>query len=493
MRRIQWTLGLMICLLLLKGLTVFAVGSIEPQELKNVKIAIDSGKQVSISGKMPSGIGQKIVISMSNSENQVKYTNCILCDKEGAFSVSFSAKEFPFGNYKIKIGGDGIYTPITAAIIVPPTICFLELKPVVDGSQRFTLSGRISSGADKKVSLVLLDPNDLPIYLNSIYSKKDGEFTFVCPLGEKENGEYTAKLCGEGMGKNFTVSFSIGESSGNAELSDIRTDDGALNQPFDPYQNSYYMVVPPQTEAITIYPVASDLNASVSVQGKSVSFGAEPSKVYLTEQTTDVKITVTSQDGQEKNTYLLKVCQGRVDTLTDITASATEDGLVKVSGKTSAGEKETVTAMITDPEGDCQYINSVLSQKDGRFAFSYKMVKPPAGTYFVQLAGDQVPEIVTTSFVYMPPTAELRERGDHDRGGGGALKYSITIDDIELKDIIIPSTFSAASGTTITLSVASPHHVSYYIYNDGSGYVPLNGPTFVMPAANVKIKAVLVD
>jgi hypothetical protein len=68
-----------------------------------------------------------------------------------------------------------------------------------DRSKLVTVRGNIDSGADQKVGIIVLDPEEDLDYIDQTSSTSDGSFEFSYKLKNESTGTYTVKVGGEGV------------------------------------------------------------------------------------------------------------------------------------------------------------------------------------------------------------------------------------------------------------------------------------------------------
>lgn len=74
--------------------------------------------------------------------------------------------------------------------------------------------------------------------------------------------------------------------------------------------------------------------------------------------------------------------------------------LVTVTGTISSGEGKRVILRITDPNGNLEYIDQVVSTMGGSFTMSYIMDNTATGQYAVEALGEDVNSVKQAAFIY---------------------------------------------------------------------------------------------
>ncbi len=96
-------------------------------------------------------------------------------------------------------------------------------------------------------------------------------------------------------------------SSNNADLASLVPSSGTLSPAFGAAILAYNATVPNATSSLTITPTVAQANATVKVNGTTVTSGSASSPVSLVVGTNPITTTVTAQDGTTTKTYTLTV------------------------------------------------------------------------------------------------------------------------------------------------------------------------------------------
>lgn len=180
--------------------------------------------------------------------------------------------------------------------------------------------------------------------VRSVYTYKDNGkgtlFTVVFKvLPGAEKAEISAKLYdivdnnAEPMGNNITANLSsaVIVPSGEALLLDLIPSTGELNEDFSPYTTEYSISVPYEVDSMS-FEVAVSQGAKCSINRKNLGPGGS---------TTDFLLTVSSEDGETKNIYTVKVTRGAYVRPSGGVSSDTDEPLNDTES-TNAPEYETV-------------------------------------------------------------------------------------------------------------------------------------------------------
>jgi hypothetical protein len=382
--------------------------------------ANENGK-VTVSGSISSGPGQQITIAVIDPGGSLGYANSVLSTANGDFAFSYVMTNGIPGTYAVRLGGSGVEIPVTVTFYSP--VALLGVSASLNSGQ-VVASGRITTGAGQQITIDVTDPRGQPDYVDSTLSQADGEFVFLYPLASMITGTYHVKIGAEGISNPVIVSFPYGCTSDDATLENLELSAGSLDQVFAPETVSYTATMPLDVSSVAVIPSACDANASVKVNGESVTSGSESNEINLADGNSTISVVVTAQDGVTTKTYTVKIARGY--TLSDLTARISQTKQVTVSGRISSGTGQVISVAITDPGGNYEYVNSTLSTDGGDFSFSYPMLNDNTpGTYMVKVGGGMVAEPATATFNYMPMSFE---------GGGGVTRTQITAVTIAMQD-----------------------------------------------------------
>jgi gliding motility-associated-like protein len=121
-------------------------------------------------------------------------------------------------------------------------------------------------------------------------------------------------------------------ASSNADLAALTTSNGTLTPVFSPATLNYNISVNNSISTITITPTTSDVNATLTVNGKAQAQGITSLPITLNLGNNTIKTVVTAQDGTTKSSYTLTVNRSAP---TAASSNATLANLVLSSGSLS--------------------------------------------------------------------------------------------------------------------------------------------------------------
>ena len=113
-------------------------------------------------------------------------------------------------------------------------------------------------------------------------------------------------------GNPMTAPFTAGTpwvrgGSTDATLSDLVPSAGTLDPAFDAATAAYDISVDNATDSITLTPTAADANATITVDGQTVTSGSVSQQIALAVGTTPIPVVVTAEDGATTQTYTVTV------------------------------------------------------------------------------------------------------------------------------------------------------------------------------------------
>ncbi|MCL6610383.1 MAG: cadherin-like beta sandwich domain-containing protein [Peptococcaceae bacterium] len=415
----------------------------------SARTAINDSGQVDVNGKISSGPGQQVTIAVIAPDGGIEYTDSVLSTANGEFTFSYPMTNRTPGTYKVRLGGSGVDRPVTATFYSP--LALLGVSASVRGNDWVLVSGRITSGAGQQVAINVTAPDGRLDYVDSTLSQAGGGFAFLYPLTRKIKGTYRVKIGAGGIYNPVTVSFPFGCKSDDATLANLKLSAGSLDQAFAPERTGYTATVPVDVNSVAVIPVTSDVQASVKVNGESVASGSKSKGINLAAGAANkINIVATAQDGVTTKTYTVNIARGYK--LSDVTAQISQEKQVSVSGRISAGSGQVISVVITDPNGNNDYVNSTLSAGGGDFSFSYPLSNNTGGTYTVKVGGKNVAAPATASFSYTPV---IYSGGGG--GGGGFVPTSAVA--VSSDEIVI--TFSKAMNDPEDSSVFAAFEATY--------------------------------
>ena len=163
-------------------------------------------------------------------------------------------------------------------------------RAIVEGNT-ISVTGVISTGEGKKVSVKVNDPNGKLIYLNDALAGKDGAFGFQVPILNRISGEYRVELGGYGVEETVQTSVSYVVSAEKEFLSfSLDGNRGTING---------------TSVTVTCYNVTNyNMTASFAASPKAtvrVGDKVQESGVTQNNFSNSVIYTVVAEDGSTKN------------------------------------------------------------------------------------------------------------------------------------------------------------------------------------------------
>ena len=275
------------------------------------------------------------------------------------------------------------------------------VSAAIDSNKVVTISGVLSSGAGQPVSVMITDPNGMLEYVSNTTTASGGSYSFSYTMSNTATGAYNVTVGAPGLTGPVTTSF-------------------------------VYNTVPVINATVS---AAIDSNKVVTVSGAVGSTGGQPVSVMITDPNgmlEYVSNTTTASGGSYSFSYTMSntatgaynvtvgapALTGPVTTsfvyntvpVINATVSAAIDSnkVVTVSGAVGSTGGQPVSVMITDPNGMLEYVSNTTTAAGGAFSFSYTMSNTAQGTYLVIVGSPQLTAPLTTSFVYLPGSADLK-------------------------------------------------------------------------------------
>ncbi|TSD67873.1 T9SS type B sorting domain-containing protein [Inquilinus sp. KBS0705] len=349
--------------------------------------------------------------------------------------------------------------PATDATLSSLAIDGADIDPGFDAGTTAYTASVTNDIASVNITQQVTDPN-ATVKINGSAAPSDGSAVAV-PLIIGDNTITISVTAQDGTTINdYTITVTRAQSS-DATLSSLTFSSGDLDPAFDPYTNEYNASVGTDISSVNVTPVATDANATVTVNDSTITPGTAPITVPLDFGDNSVTINVTAQDGTP-NTYTITVNrpQSSDATLSSLAVSTgelspafTPDGLeytLAVSDTTSAihitptANSPSAVITVNDTEvksgeqsedipldfGD-NYINITVTAQDGT-----------PNTYTVTVNRPQSSDATLSSLAVS--TGELSPAFTPD-----GLEYTVAVSDTTSSINITPTANSASAFVTI--------------------------------------------
>ena len=174
------------------------------------------GRFVTVTGNITSGEGKNIFVVVQDPKQNVVYENQIVSGAGGNFSINFSLAENAAGGlYFVILNGDGVENPVYNLFSYmggsepAPAIITAE---VTNTGKNVTVTGNISTGEGKQITLDVKDENDNVIYQGQTESVAEGSFVITFSLPETaQEGIYNITVGGTNVDVpvNLTFTYTI--------------------------------------------------------------------------------------------------------------------------------------------------------------------------------------------------------------------------------------------------------------------------------------------
>ncbi|WP_322907883.1 Ig-like domain-containing protein, partial [Paenibacillus sp. SGZ-1009] len=133
----------------------------------------------------------------------------------------------------------------------------------------------------------------------------NGIASFVVTNSKKESVTYSAQIAADNVTLTRTVNVQF--LSDNANLASLQLSAGVLIPIFTPAQTSYMASVPNDVYQLTFTPTAADSNATIRINGSTISSGTASIPISLQTGNNTVTIELIAADGQTRKTYTIQV------------------------------------------------------------------------------------------------------------------------------------------------------------------------------------------
>ncbi|QYR21853.1 cadherin-like beta sandwich domain-containing protein [Paenibacillus sp. sptzw28] len=219
-----------------------------------------------------------------------------------------------------------------------------------------------------KVTPTTADPNATVTVNGKLVA--GGAASAPIPLNPGDN-PITVTVTAQDGTTTKTYSLNVTRAAGtNADLSNLALSSGSLSPAFASGVQSYTASVANNVTSVTVTPTASDLNATLTVNGKAVASGAASAAIPLSVGDNRIDVLVTAEDGTTAKTYTVIVTRSASNS-TDLSSLALSEGTlspafssaVTAYSATVANEiaSVTVTAAAVDPNAIITVDGTIVS------------------------------------------------------------------------------------------------------------------------------------
>ncbi|WP_214608410.1 cadherin-like beta sandwich domain-containing protein [Nubsella zeaxanthinifaciens] len=186
-----------------------------------------------------------------------------------------------------------------------------------------------------------------------------------------------------------TASFATGTSN-NANLSGFTLSQGTLSPAFSASQTSYTATVMSGTTSITITPTAAQGNATIKVNGTTVTSGNASGNIALALGSNVITIEVTAQDGTTIKTYTVTVTRESTlpVTLLSFTGKAQADGNYLQWRTTAERDNKGYIIYRKVAGNDYKLLDRLAPNLSDTYYFTDK--NPPVGNSYYQLVQEDL-------------------------------------------------------------------------------------------------------
>ncbi|HEY4327109.1 MAG TPA: cadherin-like beta sandwich domain-containing protein [Mucilaginibacter sp.] len=232
----------------------------------------------------------KTIVTAQDKTTKITYTTTVV----RAPSSNAGLSNVAVGTGKLSPGFATATTGYTMG--VGNTTTSIQIRPTTsDVNATLTLNGvKLPSGAISPAIVLAIGNNIISI----VVTAQDGTTNSYA---------ITVKRASSALSTKLLLTTDRQKSSTNANLASLKTDFGQLSPIFNPDTLNYNVTVNNSTSALAITPVASDTNATLTVNGTTLLGGNTSMPVALNIGENKITTLVTAQDGATIRSYTINV------------------------------------------------------------------------------------------------------------------------------------------------------------------------------------------
>lgn len=322
--------------------------------------------------------------------------------KDGVLSKSFLLDREENG-FTIKVTAmSGDIRSYTVTVIRKDAgIPELTAKAAADPDKNVEISGTISTGSGKPITVLVKNPKGKVDFAGVTYSNSGGFYSLSYVLADETTGKYTVEAGTLKLKEKVETCFYYIK---DVYLESLMISDVKLSPDFRSDVTKYTAETDGSFDTVTLTPVACDGTEEITVNKQTVKSGEATGPIRLNMGKNVIKITLKALGGKLKKTYTITVQKGYKAPELFLEAGINREKRVKINGNIGLKSKRTVSVMVTGPKGNVDYTNSVKTAQDGSFKISYLMTSKDKGTYTVTAGTTDLATPAITTFVYEPNT-----------------------------------------------------------------------------------------
>ncbi|MBW5448843.1 DNRLRE domain-containing protein [Cohnella sp. CFH 77786] len=308
--------------------------------------ATDANATITVNGILTASGTRSSAIPLNVGDNTI---NVIITAQDGTTTKIYTVKVTRAPSNSAELShlalSEGSLSPAFASDVWSYTstaasyVKSVRVKPwTADPNATVTVNGQpVASGAPS--GLMVLNPGDNLIDVT--VTAQDGTTT-----------------------KTYTVNVRL-EASTDANLINLALSSGSLSPLFASGVQSYSASVANDVSSVTVTPTASDLNATLSVNGNAVASGGSSPSIPLSIGSNTIKVVVTAPDGTTTKTYTVTATRERVSSSAD--RSSTDSPSTGVTGSGGAASDKTIgISVIVNGKVYDQLATGTTTQEDGK-------------------------------------------------------------------------------------------------------------------------------
>lgn len=203
-------ISMLLCFVLVLGLDsvpVFGAG------VGDLYASVDNNNRVTVGGTVSDGAGKLVSIKVLNPQGRTDYVNSCVSQAGGRFEFSYTLAGSSGGRYAVTISTAGLTNPVKTGFDYggSTTGANLTANATMNASTKLvTVSGTISSGAGRLISVKIMGPDNKTEYSGVVMSMARGGFRLTYTLMNSTKGKYTVSVGAKGVTAPVTCYFGYG-------------------------------------------------------------------------------------------------------------------------------------------------------------------------------------------------------------------------------------------------------------------------------------------
>ena len=379
--------------------------------LSNVNAEVSKRGIVTISGYISKGPGHEITAKVMAPDGSLAYIDETASKEDGNFSFITSLAGRKAGRYQVMVGAEGILNTARTYFDYYPdktnsVTASVEVTASIDGSNRVTVSGTISTGGGQQLTVLIKDPADRMEFVDHGISRSGGKYEFSYVMKNPLKGRYRVAVGSSGLTTPVFTYFDYGT---DASLKALTIAGQTLTPVFDPNTTLYTVFSDKAVKTVSVTAISNDDKARLKINEAVTGNGAPSAPITLADGKNIISVQVAAQDGVTARNYSIIVEKRAEANITAaVKAGINKDKRVRIMGAIGSGAGQQVTVKITDPVGKTEYVGSTSSRSSGEFSLEYTMSNRTTGRYYVTVGAGGMRSVAEAYFIYDPSNVDLK-------------------------------------------------------------------------------------